>query len=341
MTRSSVCLQGQNGGNTIISQGLDTLQATQGFWHSWFEAATFGREVFNGDRIFLTSPEAFEEYITWCARNHAPAWMSVQPFNGRNSVSCVEKLFFDFDSKDLTLAWKEVHSLATTLQNSYGAKPLVCFSGSKGYHVYVWLSQIEHFDSVDSAKRFYQTAQDLLLKGLSFETLDKQVLGDIKRLARVPYSVHEKSQKTCTPTSMDRTEIVLDDLAGYRSHGLSEGFCNLCKSKTKQKAQRLTSRFTPRRHKGTRPCIDVALTADLCGVAGHSMRIAVAAEFLNRGFSAEQTAKLFKSQSDYNFEKSLYYVQDLLDRSYRPFKCTTIRKLGFCLQNCPRRTSAI
>jgi hypothetical protein len=230
--------------------------------------------------------------------------------------------------------------LATTLQDSYGVQPLVCFSGSKGYHVYVWLLEIEQFDPLESAKRFYQTAQELLLKGLSFETLDKQVLGDIKRLARVPYTVHEKSQKTCTPIAMDRTKLVIDDLAGYRSHGLSESFCNLCKSKTKQKAQRLTSRFTPQRHKGTRPCIDAALSADLCGVAGHSMRIAVAAEFLNRGFSAKQTADLFKSQNDYSSEKSLYYVQDLLARGYRPFKCATIRKLDFCLQNCPRRTSA-
>jgi len=338
--RSSVRLQGQNGGNTTTSQDLATFEATQCFWHSWFEAGIYGREVFNGDRVFLTSPVAFEEYLLWCTKSHAPAWMSVQPFSGRNSVSCVEKLFFDFDSKDLNLAWKEANTLATTLQGSYGVQPLVCFSGSKGYHIYVWLSEMEFFDSTESAKRFYQTAQEMLLKGLSFETLDKQVLGDIKRLARVPYSVHEKSQKTCTPTTMDRIELSIDDLAGYRSHGLSEGFCKLCKSKTKQKAQKLTSRFTQRRHNGTRPCIDAALTADLCGVAGHSMRIAVAAEFLNLGFSAEQTAELFKSQSDYRSEKSLYYVRDLLSRSYRPFKCATIRKLGFCLQNCPRRRSA-
>ena len=337
---SSARLQGQNGGNTTTNQGLDPLQADRGFWHSWFEAANYGREVFNGDRIFLTSPEAFEEYLTWCKRNRAPAWMSVQPFSGRNSVSCVEKLFFDFDNKDLNLAWKEANTLATALQDSYGAQPLVCFSGSKGYHVYVWLSPIQQFDTVESAKRFYQTAQELLLKGLSFETLDKQVLGDIKRLARVPYTMHEKSQKTCTPITMDRTELAIDDLAGYRSHGLNGGFCKLCKSKIKQKAQRLTSRFTPQSHRGTRPCIDAALTADLSGVAGHSMRIAVAAEFLNRGFSAEQTADMFKSQSDYSTEKSLYYVRDLLARSYRPFKCATIRKLGFCLQDCPRRTSA-
>ncbi|MDD4325837.1 MAG: hypothetical protein PHC63_05360 [Candidatus Bathyarchaeota archaeon] len=293
--------------------------------------------MFNGDRVFLTSPLAFEEYLTWCTKNHAPAWMSVQPFSGRNSVYCVEKLFFDFDSKDLNLAWKEANNLATMLQNSYGVQPLVCFSGSKGYHVYVWLSEIEQFDSVENAKRFYQTSQELLLKGLSFKTLDKQVLGDIKRLARIPYSVHEKSLKTCTPITMDRTELFIDDLKNYRNHGLSESFCNLCKSKNKQKTHRLANRFIPQSHKDTRPCINAALTTDLCGIAGHSMRIAVATEFLNRGFSPEQTAELFKSQSDYNIKKSLYYVRDILTRSYRPFKCSTIRKLGFCLQNCPRR----
>ena len=101
--------------------------------------------------------------------------MSVQPFNGRNSVSWVEKLFFDFDSTDLNLAWKEAGALAMMLQDNYEVKSLVCFSDSKGYHVYVWLQQIEQFDSTEIAKGFYQTSQELLLKGLSFKTLDKQV----------------------------------------------------------------------------------------------------------------------------------------------------------------------
>jgi len=324
----------------MTNQDLAKLQASRRFWRSWFEAGTYGREVFNGDRIFLTSPAAFEEYLTWCTKNHKPAWMSVQPFSGRNSVSCVEKLFFDFDSKDLNLAWKEAHSLATTLQDSYRVQPLVCFSGSKGYHVYVWLSEVECFDSTKSTKQFYQTAQDLLLKGLSFETLDKQVLGDIKRLARVPYSIHEKSLNPCTPVNTDRDSLILKSITPFKEQGLKADFCRLCQSKIGQKTRRLSYRYKSARQGQIRPCIDAALFSNLSGAAGHSMRIAIAAEFLNKGFSIEQTAELFKNQTDYSFEKSLYYIKDLSARNYRPFKCATIRNLGFCLKNCSRRNES-
>jgi hypothetical protein len=334
-------LLGQNGGNTTINQNTGALHTAQGFWRSWFEAANYGREVFNGDRIFLTAPTAFEEYLMWCETNRAPAWISVQPFSERNSVSSVEKLFFDFDSKDLNLAWKEANSLATILQDSYGAQPLVCFSGSKGYHVYVWLSEIECFDSTESAKRFYQTAQELLLKGLSFETLDKQVLGDIKRLARVPYSIHEKSLNPCTPVNTDRESLILNSITTFKEQGLKADFCRLCQSKIGQKTRRLIYRYNSARHGQIRPCVDASLFSDLTGAAGHSMRIAIAAEFLNKGLSIEQTAELFKDQTDYSFEKSLYYVRDLSARNYRPFKCTTIRKLGFCLKNCSRRNGKV
>ncbi|MCW3983778.1 MAG: hypothetical protein NWE96_07255 [Candidatus Bathyarchaeota archaeon] len=333
-------MRGQNGGNTTTNQNLGALQV-QGFWRSWFEVPNYGREVFNGDRSFLTSSVAFEEYIAWCMRNRAPAWMSVQPFNGRNMVSCVEKLFFDFDSKDLSLAWKEANTLATVLQESYGVKPLVCFSGSKGYHVYVWLQKTEHFDSAQTTKVFYKTAQELLLKGLSFQTLDSQVLGDIKRLARVPYTLHEKSLKPCTPVNMERKSLSLNSITLFKEQGLAEDFCGLCQSNIQQQTRRHAYRYNSTRHGQIRPCIDAALCADLSGAAGHSMRIAIATEFLNRGFSAEQTAELFRNQTDYSFEKSLYYIRDISTRTYRPYKCATIRKLGFCLKNCSRRNGKV
>lgn len=321
----------------MISQNL-TLQSTQVFWRSWFEAATYGREVFNGDRVFLTSPADFENYVKLCTQNRAPAWMSVQPYNGRNDVSVVEKLFFDFDSRDLNLAWKEATSLAETLRNSYDVEPLICFSGSKGYHVYVWLSKIEQFASAELAKKFYQAAQELLLKGFSFKTLDTQVLGDIKRLSRVPYSVHEKNLNQCAPMNANREVSFLSDMLRFKGYGLRADFCRLCRSKMEQENKRFTRYFATQNNWGVRSCIGEALSVNLAGTTGHSIRIAIATEFLNKGFSAEQTAELFRTQIDFNYEKSLYFVRDILTRGYRPFKCGTIRKLGFCLQNCPRRS---
>ncbi len=90
-------------------------------------------------------------------------------------------------------------------------------------------------------------------------------------------------------------------------------------------------------HVGVRPCLSEAVKVDLTAKNGHSLRIAVALEYFNAGYTPEKTAELFKNQNDYDFKKSLYYVQDLLKRGYKPFKCKTIQDLGFCLPDCERR----
>jgi hypothetical protein len=309
------------------------------FWHQWFSVyPTYGREIFDGNRVFLDSDKEFLEYLAWTKVTRSPAWLSVQPFNKRNDVTTVEKLFFDFDSKNLDLAWKEASSFAETLKKCYGVESLLCFSGSKGYHVYVWLQELSKFTTAEEAKRFCRTAQRLILKGLYCETLDPNPLGDIKRVARVPYSIHEKTLNPCVPVTINRKPCWILDLSGFRKYGLSAEFTQVCMKNAEEKQRKRVFHSGPQnRTQGVRPCLEAALNADLEAKEGHSIRIAIAAEYLKAGFSLEQTAELFKGQTDYSFERSLYYVQDILTRKYKPFKCATIRELGFCLKNCPRK----
>ena len=80
-------------------------------------------------------------------------------------------------------------------------------------------------------------------------------------------------------------------------------------------------------------------------VAGHIYYVAVAdvqrvlrePKFAAQVLKVKQPAQLFKNQSDYSYEKSLGYTRDAQRRHYKRFKCSTIRELGFCLEDCPRR----
>jgi DNA primase large subunit len=67
------------------------------------------------------------------------------------------------------------------------------------------------------------------------------------------------------------------------------------------------------------------------------MRLAVAREHLAAGYSLEEIVQLFQAQPDYNPEKTRYYVQHAQKNPAKPFKCKTIRELGFCLTDCRRR----
>jgi hypothetical protein len=320
------------------------------FWRQWFhELPLSGREIFkvfdydkngnpNGNRFFYSDFSAFKEFLHWTKANRRPCWLSVQPFIERDCVVSVEKLFFDFDSQDLEIAWKEACYFADTLRKSYGIEPLVCFSGRKGYHVYAFLQENAKFATVEKAKKFYNTAQRLILKGLKLETLDMQVIGDIKRVARVPYSIHEKSLQLCAPITEKRQPCWVLDVLPFRAHGLNRNFVELCKAKAEEKPhRRVVFQTTPQKHvEGVRPCLQAALNVELTGKGGHKMRLAVAVEYLNNGYTVEQVAQLFKNQSDFSFEKSLEYVRDAERRQYKRFRCVSIRSLGFCLPNCQR-----
>lgn len=307
------------------------------FWREWFNVEYgYGREVFQDrTRVFMDSYGQFKEYVEWCKATHSPCWMSVQPFKGRNQVFTVEKLFFDFDGS-LIKAWKEASTFTQHLKQYYGAEALPVFSGCKGYHVYVWLANPQHFKDGEQAKTFYATAQKLLLKGLKFETLDQQVVGDIKRVSRVPYSIHEKSSSPCVPLSLTHAPLLVSSLKGFRESGLNSHFVKICLMQM-EKANRRRLTLRHRKVKGVRPCISAALAKPLDGRGGHLMRLAAAVEHLHHGIKPDEIASLFQNQRDYNYERSLRFVEDAEKRNYKPFKCQTIRNLGFCLPGCRRR----
>lgn len=91
---------------------LENEQLLNDFWNSWFSVYSgLGREVFDGDRIFLNSPQAFRNYLAWARKTHNAAWVSVQPFSERNKVTSVEKLFFDFDCPTNSLRLGRKHPI--------------------------------------------------------------------------------------------------------------------------------------------------------------------------------------------------------------------------------------
>jgi len=67
------------------------------------------------------------------------------------------------------------------------------------------------------------------------------------------------------------------------------------------------------------------------------MRLAVAVEFFNKAYTVDQTVPFFQNQPGFTPKRARYFIQDVKNRSYKPFKCETIRKLGFCLPECPGR----
>lgn len=189
------------------------------------------------------------------------------------------------------------------------------------------------------AKQVYERLQEKLLKGLNYETVDPQPLGDIKRLSRVPYTLHEETGQLCVPITLSHQPLVVFSLEGFRKHGVQKDFfkqvynevATSIKTNKSINVRHILTKFNGK----IRPCIKAALTQHLETAAGHGIRLAIATEFLHAGHKPEDIAVLFQNQSDYSFQKSLFYVEDAMKRGYKPYKCKTIKSYGFCLgENC-------
>jgi len=306
------------------------------FLKEWFGIYA-GRELGDPQRFFTDRYEDLIDFVAKCRAEKKPCYMSVQPYFKRDWVYGLEKLFFDFDSKeDTSKAWKEAEAFAENLIEYYGVLPFITFSGGKGYHVYVFLKNTVAFPNhrADLVKKVYERLQRKLLKGLNFETLDQNVIGDLKRLARVPYSVHEKTGKLCHPIALNHQFYDPKSLEIYREHGLDT-------SLIREVIKEITSREKIRKparskihasNSKIRPCILEALKQPLEDEEGHLMRLAIAREYLNLGYSVDEVAQLFKTQSDYgDGRKSRYYVEYLKRHPSKPVRCKTIQELGFCL----------
>jgi len=172
--------------NSLIRQELSYRR--HNFFNEWFGIYA-GRELGNPERWFTDQPKDLEDHVRKCAENNLPCLMSVQPYNARDQPFGLEKIFFDFDSKgDLAKAWKEAKAFAQALTKYYNVHPFLAFSGSKGYHVYVFLESTVTFPTwrLDFVKHIYETLQRKLLNIVKQEVetleLSKEKQDDVQTL---------------------------------------------------------------------------------------------------------------------------------------------------------------
>jgi hypothetical protein len=308
------------------------------FLEEWF--GVDGRELGCPERFYTEDPSDLLRLVETCRATLQPCYISVQPYKARDVPCALEKLYYDFDCKeDPVVAWKDACKFAEALKKYYDVEPLTVYSGRKGFHVYVFLKQTAYIGEAPLAfaKQVYEELQTRLVKGLKLPTLDPQPMGDIKRMARVPLSTHEKTGSLCVPVDSEKKPFVPESLDTYRTLDAKLLAPLVKELKTREKTASLKASKFPKNHKfhkGIRPCITAALEKQLEGGGEHLMRLAIAIEHLHLGMKPSEIAPLFQSQSDYDYGKSLGFVEDAKKRGYKPFKCRTIRELGFCLPDC-------
>lgn len=333
-------------------------EAHREFWAAWFGYAS-GREVLvaaptksGWTRAWLEDPGLFMEHVARCEEVGWPCYMSVNTYGRRGRIHALDRLFWDFDSKeeppDLDAAWRDARRLHDTLEQLHHVRSLIVASGMKGYHVHAFLSTSVTVEPGTElvAKATVRLLQARLIQGLQLPTLDRGVVGDIARLARVPYTIHHPKELKdgtvllgglCQPLTPEREDLLLDtsDVDGLRDRGVPiKAVGSAIRSAWLGEEIRRARREKggtggPPRLKGVRPCLEALLRR---GHFSHRMRVAVVTEYHHQaGLGEDELVALFQGMEDFDEDRARYQVRHILRRGYKPFRCVTLKAAGVCL----------
>jgi hypothetical protein len=116
-----------------------------------------------------------------------------------------------------------------------------------------------------------------------------------------------------------------------------------CGAKRSNSGQKRSTRAPTKIGQDLRHCLKEVLAAriPLVGSEGHEMRVAIAAEARNVGYTIEQTIELFKDQPDFNPDITRKNVEYIYASGYRQYSCDTLREkcssliTPYCIK-CPK-----
>jgi len=351
----------------------------------------FGRELGDPMQHFTDNPNDIFQFIEDCRINKKPAFISVNPRDAHEKVSGIEKLFFDFDYADKTFVKKleqrikdlakreavyekrkvdmqrEVSFFMSKLKGK-GIIPLVVKT-RKGFHVYIYLDKV--YTVTDNNEEILKETYYQLQRGFmrdkkgGYKYLDNAVIGDFKRLCRIPTSIHEISGEECyLIENIEGEKITKAKFRGiddFRLNGLKDEdwLRGVGLAYDEIKKRELAAIKSKEEHKENwemehgfvgeiRPCFRRRMEA---GEMGHQMRLALELEAYWAEYNTfEKMKELFRCFNDYDGDNPVSSkCRDQIEwffktkvpeikksRKWKPYRCTTIEDLNWCDKlQCP------
>jgi hypothetical protein len=292
------------------------------------------REVYNWNQIF-------QLINTW--NGYKRLYYSLYSLPHR--IVLVNKIFFDFDGLD---KWEEVKRIHFQLKQD-NIKHLVLFSGG-GFHLYIftnpkWL-----------AKEQLYYNQLKLIEKYDMKGVDEKVLGDVARLAAIPYTYNVKRKRFVIPLKEECFELSVDEIKELTTQQIHdwEMFGSVLvdlEEKSYVEKVELKEVYVDWEYKGDDefikqmpPCIQLALTNYDYG--DYRGRFLITTYLKDIGFSKERIdevmKKYFSNQkpksgrgSRYDEWKRYRILHYVFKHNYIFPQCERIIAEGRCPKKCP------
>lgn len=261
---------------------------------------------------------------------------------------CEEKPRLEVVGEEVKVFLKKSIAICKSQRHQFSPEPLVVKT-RKGYHVYFFLVDVLVFskDQFKFAKALYKDMQNTLIGGIPYEFLDERVKGDLNRFARVPLTPHEKTGKVCEILNIRLEQTKVRNIEVFRTYGIPESFVKNTIEKLKERQHKeqkqrekelehFERKVTPRNGTykvGIRPCFKVRMNK---GYMNHGQRLAWLAELFYNGYNTptKMLEMCRRTFSDFDETLSMQQINDYFDKNryyYRPYRCVTIMKKGWCL----------
>ena len=229
-------------------------------------------------------------------------------------------IFLDFDnSTNIVCAINQAFKVAERIRNEYGVKPHVQFSGSKGAHVVLPVEPVE-FNKIEGTKAFLTFLQRKFLD--EGPSLDKQTIGDISRLMRVPFTINTKALNT---PSKGVVKVLQEWDGNYANVESSLEFFELKKTMLKVFAPTGTKMSTK---KGIRKEVLELISKSRKGIhLTHNQRLAILFELIANSYTDNEIVDVFKNQEDFDEKKTRYFISHARNQGYRPFVTERLKEI--------------
>jgi len=340
-----------------------------------------GRNFGDPDQWFTDNPMDIFKHIDKCAVEKKPCFISVQPMSKYQKVAGIEKIFYDFDygrkSDKMTSKQIERHRAKMEIEigiflchlTKEGIVPLVVKT-RKGYHIYIYFDRIYEVDiNNDEDEKFWRKVYGFIhkrfVKGNRHEYIyvDTTSKKDIKRLCRVPTSIHQKSGEECIILDAKLRPTKFRSIEYYKMYGLKRedliGAVEWVRTNEEKEKKETLKREQERKknwqskHGYTgeiRICFQVRMEkGEMC----HQQRLALAIEAFYSGMKTRQgMVDFFRWANDWDgddpngdcwVQVNWFFDKNVKETrkgepicKVKPYRCSTIETLGWCLKSdCP------
>ena len=258
----------------------------------------------------------------------------------------IDKVFIEIDAPSLEKALESARAMHLKLK-ALDLPHIITFSGHRGFHFYI-LFQAWIPPNVETAKAVIKDIQLSLSEGIEY--VDRRIFGDVRRLVRVPGTLHPVTRRYCTYVPYDMLFEPAEKIVDWasRHHVIDIQIKKLPDIRELVDVDYIPSyEIVPcerpdfPRHSIPRdiykflsgiirPCVAEVLAADRD--PPHEIRTDLVAELYWLGYDEEDIVEIIRRLrwADFDEEITRYHVRKICEKALLPMSCSKLSTFVRC-----------